>query len=177
MAEQTLLDRIARTNAYPANQPLPAAWLDEVLDAHTQGIKTMSTTQKIRSVEPEATPPTPRRWKGAIAAIAVLVAAIATTVIMTGDGEVATTANPLDSQVRTAALNGEPLAVTEAWWWAYWSGDVALLAALTDREVTSLGTYDELIGDSEFQSALHNGEHWWTVSDCQLTLGFDDRYL
>ena len=87
MAEQTLLDRIARTNAYPANQPLPAAWLDEVLDAHTQGSKTMSTTQKIRSVEPEATPPTPRRWKGAIAAIAVLVAAIATTVIMTGDGE------------------------------------------------------------------------------------------
>ena len=54
---------------------------------------------------------------------------------------------------------------------------MALLAALTDREVTSLGTYDELIGDSEFQSALHNGEHWWTVSDCQLTLGFDDRYL
>lgn len=178
MNDQQLLEVLATTDVYPATRSLPEGWVDGG-PPDAQESETMSTIQTRRTIEPQDTPRSPQRRRGVIAAIVTLVMTIAVVGIISigGDEETATSSNPLDPQIRAAALSGEPLAVAEAWWWAYWSGDVGLISQLTDPEVTSLGTLDELIGDSEFQAALHNGEHWWTVSDCQPILGFDDRYL
>ena len=169
-----LIERLARTDPFPAGSPLPESNLTMV-----SALASTERTLSMQTQTPETRTPSVTRRRRLIAAMSLGVVAVIATVavlVVGGDQEVATASNPLDSQIQTAALGGEPLAVVEAWWWAYWSGDVELLTQLTDPEIFSIATLDELIGESEFQASLHAGDHWWTVSDCGLVLGFDDRF-
>ena len=147
MNDQELLDVLATTDRYPATRPLPDGWSDgdsPNVDRHdAQGSATMSTTRKQRPVEPETT--TPTRWRGALAAIAALIVAIAAiTIINSGpDGADAPTTTIAPSTTVAPNLETEAgrIAFAEAIAEAFYSFDELALVDAIGTDVASTLIY------------------------------------
>lgn len=87
MADLDLLRRLAETNEYPNEQPLPADWSrDRALDAPQRGSDIMSTIHRTRPIQAEPTPP-PNRWRLAIAAAVALIVTIGGFLIINSQGD------------------------------------------------------------------------------------------
>ena len=102
MSDSRLIERIARTNAFPSDQQLPSGWVGDVLESGTRGSNIVSTILERRSVESKAATRSPNRWRIAIAAIVVAVVAIATvSLLLSAEPDVAeppTTTVPADPE-------------------------------------------------------------------------------
>lgn len=87
-------------------------------------------------------------------------------------------AGVIGDEVLEAAAEGDPEAVAQVWWLAYWSGRPEMFVPLTDPEIMAADSLQEFVGHSEFHAALNPGTSPLGVSDCERAAGFDEvRFL
>jgi hypothetical protein len=83
----------------------------------------------------------------------------------------------IGDELLEAAGEGDPDAVAEVWWLAYWSGKPEIFVSLTDPEIVAARSVEEFIGHSEFHAALNPGAPPLGVSECERAVGFDEVRL
>lgn len=86
-------------------------------------------------------------------------------------------AGAIESSLIDAAEAGDPAAIAQVWWLAYWSGQPGVFVPLTDPEIVAADTLQEFVGHSEFHSALNPGVSPLGVQGCERAVGFDEVRL
>jgi len=176
--DASVLDRVRATNRFPTGVALPDASITPEL-ALTRierrlGMRTEEAKRDMGQPRALARPPGRRLLAvaalGGVVAIAVLSIWIASPAGPGGDAAFTDTGEDLSPVVRAEALDGEPSAVAEAWFWAFWSGDDALLLDLSDETITGPGYdgdhIDDMIAYATFEQILRGPGHAFVLEGC-----------
>jgi hypothetical protein len=115
----------------------------------------------------------PARFGAVVALVVVVVVAAGAAYIWLARDDVAA----IDPALLHAADGGDPVAVSQVWWAAYWSGRTDLLQRYTDPAIESADTLTVLVGHSAFHAALNPGPPPLEAGDCQRAVGFDEVRL
>lgn len=83
----------------------------------------------------------------------------------------------IPEELLDAAAGGDPEAISQVWWIAYWSGRPDVFVPLTDPDIVSTATLTQLVGHSQFHAALNPGGTPLGVGACESAVGFNEVRL